>query len=214
MALIQFVRNYEDLSTERGFQFEFFCDRCGDGFRSTFQPSATGIASEALDVAGGILGGILGHAASVGDRVHSAAWERAHDQAFLKAVEEARPHFIRCPRCTQWVCKATCWNEARGLCKECAPDTEVEFAAAQVEAIIAQGREAIAAGSYIGAQEKARLQGQALQASCPACGAALSGPAKFCPQCGAPLQQDRFCSQCGKKVPAGARFCPECGAKQ
>jgi rRNA maturation endonuclease Nob1 len=29
MALIQFTRNYRDDSTDRGFQFEFFCTKCG-----------------------------------------------------------------------------------------------------------------------------------------------------------------------------------------
>jgi len=29
MSLIGFIRNYNDLSTDNGFQFEFFCDRCG-----------------------------------------------------------------------------------------------------------------------------------------------------------------------------------------
>ncbi len=28
MALIQFTRNYNDLSTDAGFQFEFYCDHC------------------------------------------------------------------------------------------------------------------------------------------------------------------------------------------
>lgn len=28
MALIQFTRNHSDHSTDRGYQFEFFCDRC------------------------------------------------------------------------------------------------------------------------------------------------------------------------------------------
>ena len=39
---IEFVRNYSDHSTDRGFQFEFHCDRCGSGFRTRFQPSVTG----------------------------------------------------------------------------------------------------------------------------------------------------------------------------
>lgn len=29
MALIQFTRNYHDLSTDAGFQFEFYCAECG-----------------------------------------------------------------------------------------------------------------------------------------------------------------------------------------
>jgi hypothetical protein len=31
MALIKFTRNYRDDSTDRGFQFEFYYDRCGAG---------------------------------------------------------------------------------------------------------------------------------------------------------------------------------------
>jgi len=29
MSLIKFVRNHNDLGTDDGFQFEFFCDRYG-----------------------------------------------------------------------------------------------------------------------------------------------------------------------------------------
>jgi hypothetical protein len=40
MALIQFTRNHSDHSTDKGYQFEFFCDRCGNGFMSEFKASA------------------------------------------------------------------------------------------------------------------------------------------------------------------------------
>lgn len=140
MALIKFVRNHKDLSTDRGFQFEFFCDRCGSGYQTRFQSSATGLAAEALDTVGDILGGVFGRAAEVGDRIHSAAWEKAHDDAFEAAVQEARPHFLQCRRCGQWVCKEVCWNPQRGLCKECAPDLQAEYATAQVEAAIEEAR--------------------------------------------------------------------------
>ena len=53
MTLIQFTRNHTDLSTDKGYQFEFFCDRCGNGFMSEFQASAVGIAGRALRAAGG-----------------------------------------------------------------------------------------------------------------------------------------------------------------
>lgn len=46
---IEFVRNYSDLSTNQGFQFEFYCDRCGSGFRTRFNPSVTGRVSGLLD---------------------------------------------------------------------------------------------------------------------------------------------------------------------
>jgi hypothetical protein len=48
MALIQFIRNHTDHSTDEGYQFEFFCDRCGNGFKSAFQASAVGMAGSAL----------------------------------------------------------------------------------------------------------------------------------------------------------------------
>ena len=214
MDLIQFVKNHRDLSTDRGFQFEFFCDRCGTGYRTPFQPSATSMVSDAMDVASGLLGGVFRQAATVGDRVHSAAWEKSHDAAFKKAVDHARPQFQQCPRCSQWVCKAGCWNPDLGLCKECAPDAEVEYTATRVETQIAQGKEAIREGDYVDRQEEARLQKGTLIARCAHCGASLSSPAKFCPECGKPLQAQRFCTECGAKIPASAKFCPECGAGQ
>ncbi len=42
---IEFTRNYEDLSTNQGFQFEFKRDRCGTGYRTRFQGSALGTAA-------------------------------------------------------------------------------------------------------------------------------------------------------------------------
>lgn len=212
MTLIKFVRNHSDLSTDRGFQFEFYCDRCGTGYRTRFQASATGLVTEALDVAGGLLGGVLGRAADVSERVHSAAWEAAHDKAFSAAVQEAKPNFIQCRRCAQWVCRETCWNAERGLCKECAPEVEAEYAAAQVEATIEQGREAIRETDYVSAEDKKRLK-KAVMAACPQCGAEVKG-GKFCPECGATLKMERFCTECGGKIPAAAKFCPECGAEQ
>jgi hypothetical protein len=214
MALIKFVRNHRDESTERGFQFEFFCDRCGTGYRTPFQASATGLVSEALDVTSGLLGGVFGKVARVGDRVHSAAWEGAHDKAFAKAVEQAKPHFVQCPRCSKWVCKESCWNPDRGLCKNCAPDVEAEYAAAQVEATIAQGRQAIRETEYVTAKDKARFKEEKLMARCPECGAALTTSARFCPECGSQLTAEKFCTECGGKIPASAKFCPGCGAKQ
>jgi len=210
VEFIEFTSNYEDLSTERGFQWEFRCQRCDNGYRSRFRPSTTGLASEALDVAGGILGGLFGTAADLGSRVHSVAWERMHDDAFHQAVKEVRPYFIQCPRCNQWVCRQRCWNESRGLCLECAPSATIETAAAQAEAIVEQAVEAVRERQY---DVKEYVAGDKLRAACPKCGAAIQPGARFCPECGARLGQDRFCASCGAAVAANARFCPECGAR-
>jgi len=208
---IEFTDNYNDLSTDRGFQWEFYCERCGNGYRSKFHPSTTGIVSEALDLASGLLGGIFGPAAEVGDRVHSAAWERAHDEAFAEAIKEVRGYFVQCPGCNEWVCRERCWNASRGLCFDCAPDVAVTAASAQAQAIAEQAEEAVRSRQY---KVKKYVAGDRLRAACPKCGAAIKPGAKFCGQCGAPLGQRRFCTQCGTPLDANVKFCPQCGARQ
>ena len=179
MALIKFTRNHNDQSTSNGFQFEFFCDRCGNGYQSPFQGSATSMVSGALDTAANILGGFFSAAAQIGDRANSVSWEQQHDAAFAKAVEEVKPHFVQCRRCGNWVCKEVCWNKDRGLCKECAPDLEQEFSAAQTAAAIEQAQEAARSVEYVSPE---RFK-STIVATCPHCGADVKG-AKFCPECG------------------------------
>jgi hypothetical protein len=52
MPLTNFVRNYQDLSTDTGFQYEFFCDRCGNGYQTQFEPSVISGVTDILDTAG------------------------------------------------------------------------------------------------------------------------------------------------------------------
>ena len=54
MALIEFADNYEDLSTEAGFQFKFFCERCGNGYMSEFRPFHAGRAAGMLSALTGL----------------------------------------------------------------------------------------------------------------------------------------------------------------
>jgi hypothetical protein len=208
MTLIQFTRNHTDHSTDRGFQFEFFCDRCGNGFMSEFQASAAGMAASALQSAGNLFGGILGRASSSAYEIERAVQGPAHDKAFRSSIEEAKPNFRQCPKCTKWVCKASCWNEKRSLCFECAPDIETELASAQVQTTVEQMKQKL--------QEQDLTKGMDLTkeatALCPACGAHTQG-AKFCPECGKPLRPKNECSKCGTKFEAGTKFCPECGTK-
>jgi hypothetical protein len=35
MGAIEFTDNFEDLSTDQGFQFKFRCERCGDSSKRT-----------------------------------------------------------------------------------------------------------------------------------------------------------------------------------
>jgi hypothetical protein len=208
MALIQFTKNHTDHSTDKGYQFEFFCDRCGNGFMSEFKASMTGVASSALRAAGDIFGGVFGRASAGSYEIQRAVAGPGHDRAFREAIAEAKPNFRQCPKCAKWVCAALCWNQKRGLCYDCAPSVETELAAAQAQATIEQ------------LQEKVRQQDltkdidltSEAAALCPSCGARTQG-AKFCPECGKPLRPKNECPRCGTKVEAGAKFCPECGGR-
>jgi membrane protease subunit (stomatin/prohibitin family) len=210
MERIEFTRNYSDLSTNEGFQFEFFCDRCGSGYRTPFQASVIGRVSGVLDTASGLFGGILGKAAYLGERARSAGWEQAHDKAFAEAAEELKPTFARCPRCSSWVCRDSCWNEKRGLCKNCAPDLGVEMSAAQASHSVQE----IWAHARMAEEDKKLSEAhwnETIRASCPNCEAPLATNAKFCPECGASLKAPAHCTECGAKLQPNAKFCAECG---
>lgn len=209
---IEFVSNYDDLSTDRGFQFEFSCNRCGSGYRTEFKPSMTGTIAGVMDSASSIFGGIFGTAANIGEQVRSAGWQKARDDAFREAVNQIRPEFIQCPRCMNWVCREKCWNTKKVLCKECAPDLGVEMAAAQASRSV----EEIWAHAAMAEEDKklgAENWREGIIATCPKCETPLGTNAKFCPNCGEPLKQKSHCSQCGAKLQPNAKFCAECGAK-
>ena len=208
MALIQFTRNHTDHSTDKGYQFEFFCDRCGNGFMSEFKASAVGLAGGALRTAGGLLGGIFGSAASNTNEIERMVRGPGHDKAIREAIEEVKPSFRQCPKCAKWACLATCWNQKRGLCYDCSPNIEAAIASAQVEATIDQARDKIRQQDLT---KDLDLTSEAV-AICPSCGANTQG-AKFCPECGKPLRPKGECPRCGTKVDAGSKFCPECGQK-
>jgi len=210
---IEFTRNYSDLSTNEGFQFEFYCDRCGTGYRTRFQASALGAVTNALDAASSLFGGILGQAANLGERARSATWEKAHDEAFIKAMEELKPDFVQCPRCSSWVCRKSCWNTNKGLCKQCAPDLGVEMAAAQASRTV----EEVWAHSKVAEEDREMLKEESwragVRATCPNCNAPLAANVKFCQECGAKIQPQKHCTQCGAALSPGTKFCGECGAK-
>ncbi len=136
-----------------------------------------------------------------------AGYGRARDEAFRAAVESAKQHFHRCPRCSNYFCDR-CWNIDKGLCLSCAPDTEAEIEAARAEGEVSAAREAATEeGARAGKQKDVKRSRQLV---CPQCGAETRG-AKFCPECGCKLAQKAACPGCGKEVAAGAKFCPECG---
>lgn len=102
--LHSFTRNHNDLSTEAGFQFEFFCDCCGNGFKSTFKDSATfgkkqkgSKIGKGFGLLGGIFGGELGDLGNAVERGEdfinesrgsdSPQWRKEQEAAFDEAQE-------------------------------------------------------------------------------------------------------------------------------
>ena len=208
MGRVEFTDNYEDLSTENGYQFKFVCESCGNGHLSSWQASATGIAGSVLRTAGSLFGGILGRAAYGSHEIQRAIGGPAHDKALAEAVAEIRPQFTQCKRCGQWVCREICWNAERSLCTKCAPILQREMAAAQAGIAVEQAAEKLRA--------RDQTEGVNFDATvvvhCPQCGAEAKG-GKFCPECGASLAPKTECPKCGAKFAPGTKFCPECGQK-
>src|SRR5579871_5051578 len=115
MAVIEFVRNYDDLSTDQGFQFKFYCNKCGNGYQSTYVANKMNVAGGLLRAAGSIFGGALGGVSDAAYNMQRAIGGPQHDAALREAVEECKPLFVQCKRCGHWVCEAICWNGEKGL---------------------------------------------------------------------------------------------------
>ena len=213
MKDLKFSDNYNDLCEQSGvnagFQFEFFCERCNDTWRTEFVSYRSGQASGWLGKAGSMFGGLLGGAEEALEGLAESGWGKARDEAFRSAIEQAKGHFHRCARCFQYVCD-TCWNRDKGLCLNCAPDAEVEIEAARAEGEVhAAGEKAALEGIRQGKQKDVKRDRQLI---CPKCGAETKG-AKFCPECGTQLAVKVRCPGCSAEIYAGAKFCPECGKK-
>lgn len=205
---IPFTGNYEDLSTDRGYQFKFYCEKCHNGYMSSFKASKLGMAASAAQVAGSLFGGLFGRAADSAYEIQRAVGGPAHDAALREATEEIRPLFKQCTRCGDWVCEPVCFNKRAGLCESCAPDMDEEIAAAQAEAAKLQAFEKAQSVDWMKGRDLGRVTG----AACGACGA-KTGNAKFCPECGTPTVQKKSCGSCGHEAEGSPRFCPECGQK-
>jgi Double zinc ribbon len=216
MTAQSFTRNHRDHSGDQGYQFEFFCDKCGNGHRSAFKTSAMGMAASVLRAAGALFGGAVrdaGHGAShLKDAFRGPAW----DSAFKEAIEECRPKFNQCTLCGLWVCPQVCWNAERGLCEGCAPDLREHAAKMQAESAVNQARKKIAAVDQTRGVDLAKTV--ASIATCSKCQIRLAAGARFCAECGTPAGATaqaagpKFCTGCGGALAPGAKFCAGCGA--
>ncbi len=213
MSTIAFTRNYHDHSNDTGYQFEFFCDKCGSGYRSSFQTSALGVGSKLAKGLGSLFGG--GKMWGVGqageymkDGLRGPAW----DSAFQAAIAEIKPKFHQCGRCGRWVCPEVCWNEQRQQCLDCAPDLAQEAASAQAHIQAEQLADKMRKTDLVADIDPTAP----MISACTNCHARLQPGAKFCAGCGKPVMaagapQKVFCTGCGTQLPPGGRFCASCG---
>jgi uncharacterized OB-fold protein len=212
--MIRFVSNYDDLSTDKGFQFKFYCDKCRNGTMSRFQPNVMGTAAGLLNAAGSIFGGMLYNAGRGAYEIQRAVGGKAHDEALSKAVEEGKQYFHQCTRCGKWVCPEVCWNAKVGMCEDCAPDDQEELAAQQAQALSQQIYTRTRETDYTQGIDFKERQGII---KCSQCGAQMGSGKKFCEECGTPnpigAAAQKHCAECGTKLAPGAKFCPDCGTK-
>ncbi|MGC4069204.1 MAG: zinc ribbon domain-containing protein [Polyangiaceae bacterium] len=215
MATQSFTRNYNDHSNDSGFQFEFFCDKCGNGHRSSFTRNNVGFAASMLKAAGALFGGAVSHAGYGVDHLKDALRGPAWDSAFKAAIDECRPQFRQCTLCGKWVCPEVCWNHERGLCEECAPDLKEHAPAIQAQTAVEQAREKARDHDQMQGLDISKPLGAPGVVNCTKCHASLPSGARFCAGCGTAVvqavAQPRFCTGCGQSLAAGARFCAGCG---
>ena len=183
---VPFASNYTDVSTYDGYQFEFYCRRCGNGHRSAFRPAVTSFGGRLAELGGSLLGGEIGsriqQVGMFAQYGRSSTRGVTNDQRLREAAEDVADQFHQCRGCTEWVCRQVCWNEPAGVCHQCAATRQSAASTAFP-----------ATSTGIG---------------CPNCGAVGTG--KFCGDCGTPLARSAFCGSCGAET-HGARFCGQCG---
>lgn len=207
---VEFTGNYQDLSTDVGFQFKFICERCGNGYMSSYQSNKLGVAGGLLRGASGFAGAMFGRGADSAYEVQRAIGGKQHDGALRKAVAEIKPLFTQCRNCGDWLCEQICWNPAANMCKSCAPvadEVETRIRAQFVETQVNNDQ-------FLEENIRMSEKGKEVAKKCSNCGAATMGK-KFCPSCGTPaaVASAPFCTSCGARAAPGAKFCGECGAK-
>lgn len=219
MGIQSITNNYNDNSTEAGFQFVFYCDKCGDEYQTNFVECVNQKKSNFLRTltdglsAGARIAGLhnLAYGLEEGGRVAtnrfegmSSEWHKEHEIAFKNAVNEAKGHFHRCSGCQSWVCD-DCFNEDEGMCVECSPRESAMVSKARAERIKEEIEEKASKTSLFKGKIGSR------QMICPKCGKP-TGQGKFCSNCGSPVGMPK-CPSCGAENQASSKFCNECGAR-
>lgn len=218
-SLVRWTKKMDDLSDEQGFQFRFYCDRCGEPQESERVESKMGKASFWLTLMGQTVGMFyypLRRVSSTATRINRSFSPEAKQNAYEKATEEVKARMKRCGRCTHWVCD-NCWAEQMSLCLDCAAKAGMVMPSAGYGGMSPQmGMPMQGMGQQMMAPQFAAPMAAAVAAPaagtmlCPRCGK-MTPVRKFCGSCGGPLGSIKC--ECGEENSPDLRFCGGCGKK-
>ena len=167
-----------------GFQFEFFCEKCGESSRSAFKPYRKGQITGWLSRFAFMFYD-LNKASRATGAFAEAGGGSAKAEALGEAMAVAAPLYERCEGCRKWVGRE-CWNSSSGSCRDCA-------------AKAGAGANTAAYGNSGGGS------------ACPNCQTASEG-GRFCHECGFDMASThKSCPGCGVTLSRQARFCTDCG---
>ena len=96
-----FTKRTTDHSDRESFSFSFFCDICGEEWRSLTVPFESG-----------------GLTSIEHEEARQMLWAHEHKNAFEQANLDARMQFNTCPQCGKRVCDG-CFNQDSDICKKC-----------------------------------------------------------------------------------------------
>jgi hypothetical protein len=182
--------NYRDLSTSStdlsaGFQFEFFCEQCGEGVRSPFTPYRKGQITGWLSRFSFLFNDLNKASRATGAFADAGAQE-AKAEALAQAKALLLPRFKQCEACHKAV-GAECWNSSAQMCNSCLERRNGQ-----------SGPGAVASHSGGGM-------------ACPNCQTPSEG-GRFCHECGFDMASThKSCPTCGVTLSRQARFCTDCG---
>ena len=192
------LSNYRDISTPlgdvgAGFQFEFFCESCGDTWKTPFKPYRAGQASGVFRRFGYLFNEFakisviseyiyrLGRAGGTSIEVTGA---KAKTGALEEAQTMAAQRYEKCSNCRTMVC-ANCYDEATQRCLKCD----------RAEGMGSQSGTSASASSTVCPNCQTPSQGGRF---CHECGFDMASTHKSCPSCSATMsRQARFCTDCG-----------------
>jgi hypothetical protein len=211
--IVAFTDNIRDLSNMEGYQFEFVCERCGNGYRSPYVANVREKGRGFLRAASSLLGDRVESLNKLSNAAETIQYDRGtnspqKDKAMREAVAAVADQFKQCRGCGNWVCVPVCWNHDIGQCLTCSPSEAEEVSRAQAAAQVRQIQEKAETVDWTADIDIA----ERTKVTCPKCSAKIDG-GKFCPECGEALSAKRFCGECGAESAPGLKFCAECGTK-